>query len=155
MYVRTAGQYILKEKLQRGNEFMTKKQRDKCHAIIHATSVTAAGVCAGVAQIPGGDHFALIPIQLAMVVALGGVFGIDREESVALAGIGSGAATVTGRIASTFGKSAVKNVGKATTKEFAKRIPIIGNVLNATIAVTLTETMGWQIAEQFANKADA
>ncbi len=140
MYVRTAGQYILKEKLQRGNEFMTKEQKDKCHAIIHTASAAAGAVGAGLAQIPAGDNALLTPIQLTMTISLGKVFDIHLTESAALA------LTTT---------LAVHQIGRAASQFLVGWIPGIGNAINATTAAALTESMGWLLAEQFSKEANA
>lgn len=140
MYAKIAGQYILKEKLQRGNEFMTKEQKDKCHAIIHTASAAAGAVGAGLAQIPAGDNALLTPIQLTMTISLGKVFDIYLTESAALA------------LATTV---AVHRIGRAVSQFLIGWIPGIGNAINATTAAALTESMGWMLAEQFSKEANA
>lgn len=116
---------------------MTNKQRTKCHAIIHTASTAAAGVGAGLAQIPGSDNALLTPIQLTMTIGLGKVFEIDLSESAALAAIGSVAASTVGRTISQF---------------LVGWIPGIGNAVNATTAAALTESMGWLLADQFSKQ---
>ena len=56
---------------------MNKIQRRKAHLIIHSASTAAAGVGAGMAQLPFPDATVLLPIQTAMVIALGKVFHIN------------------------------------------------------------------------------
>lgn len=46
-------------------------QRDKCHAIIHTASATAAAVGAELAQIPCSDNVIITPIQLVKTISLG------------------------------------------------------------------------------------
>lgn len=116
---------------------MTDGQRTKCHAIIHTASAAAAGVGAGLAQVPGSDNALLTPIQLTMTISLGKVFDINLSESAALAAIGSVAASTIGRTASQF---------------LVGWIPGIGNAINATTAATLTESMGWLLADQFSKQ---
>lgn len=41
---------------------MTSKQKAECHAIIHAASARCAGIGAGLAQLPGSDNAAIVPI---------------------------------------------------------------------------------------------
>lgn len=113
---------------------MTEEQRKKCHAIIHTASVSAAGVGAGLAQIPGSDNAVLTPIQLTMVISLGKVFDKSLSESTAKAAIGSVAAST---------------IGRTVSQLLVGWIPGVGNAINATTAASLTETLGWTIAKEF------
>lgn len=114
---------------------MNSEQRAACHAIIHAASVSAGAVGAGLAQVPGSDNLVITPIQLAMTIALGRVFDIDLSESAASAALASTAAATVGRTAS---------------QVLIGWIPGIGNVINAGTAATITEAIGWMLAEGFA-----
>lgn len=113
---------------------MTDKQKKKCRGIIHGASVMAGGVGASMAQIPGGDNAVITPIQLAMTISLGTVFGKTITESTALAAVGSAAASTVGRAASQF---------------LVGWIPGIGNAINAGTAASITEALGWFIAKEF------
>lgn len=113
---------------------MTKKQKSKCKKIIHAASVSAGGIGAGVAQIPGADNLAIKPIQIAMITALAGVFDKDLTEAGATAILGN-------LLAST--------IGRGISQVLVGWIPGIGNAINATTAAGLTETLGWTVAKQF------
>ena len=62
---------------------MTDDQRAGGHAIIHTASASAAGIGAGLAQLPCSDAVALIPIQITMVISLGAVFGVHIVEGTA------------------------------------------------------------------------
>jgi len=113
---------------------MTKEQKKKCHAIIHTASTATAGVGAGLAQIPGSDNAAIVPIQIAMVVSLGAVFGISLTESGAAATLSTVATSMAGRAASQF---------------LLGWIPIAGNIINASTAAAVTESAGWAVAKLF------
>lgn len=113
---------------------MTSEQKKKCHAIIHAASTAAAGVGAGLAQIPGSDNAVITPIQLTMTISLGRVFGKSLTETTALAAVGSLAGATIGRTAS---------------QVIVGWIPGVGNVVNAGTAAAVTESLGWIIAKQF------
>lgn len=119
---------------------MTGEEKKKCRAIIHGASVTAAGAAAGLAQLPGSDNAVLTPIQLAMTISLGKVFGISLSESAAMAAIGSVAAST---------------IGRTVSQVLVGWIPGVGNAINATTAATLTETMGWALADEFCKQAKA
>ena len=114
---------------------MTTSEVIRCNAIIHTASLAAAGVGAGLAQIPGSDNAIITPIQLSMVTMLGRVFDVSVTKSSAEAAIASAAAATVGRTASQI---------------LAGWVPGYGNVMNAVTAATLTEGVGWLIAEQFA-----
>lgn len=113
---------------------MTKKQKSKCKKIIHAVSVSAGGIGAGVAQIPGADNLAIKPIQIAMITALAGVFDKDLTEA--------GATAILGNLL-------VSTIGRGISQVLVGWIPGIGNAINATTAAGLTETLGWTVAKQF------
>lgn len=115
---------------------MTDKERRKCHAIIHTASVAAAAAASGLAQLPGSDNAVITPIQMAMTVSLGAVFGKSLTKSTAKAALASATASAVGRTISQF---------------LIGWIPGIGNAINATTAAALTETIGWAIAKDFAN----
>lgn len=112
-------------------------QRGKCHAIIHTASASAGAIGAGLAQIPGSDNAVITPIQLTMTIALGRVFGIELTDSAARAALASMAAATVGRTASQI---------------LIGWIPIAGNILNACTAASITETIGWLMAEDFAKQ---
>lgn len=113
---------------------MTEDQRNKCHAIIHTASAAAAGVGAGLAQIPGSDNALLTPIQLTMTILLGKVFGIELSETTAKATLASVTAST---------------IGRTVSQVLIGWIPGLGNAINATTAAGLTETMGWALADDF------
>ena len=113
---------------------MNHSQKAKCHGIIHTASAAAASIGAGLAQVPGSDNLAIIPIQVGMVVSLGAVFGIDLTESAAKATL---ATATTGM------------VGRGISQVLVGWLPGIGNAINASTAAGVTETVGWTIAKNF------
>lgn len=116
---------------------MTEDQKTKCHAIIHSASVAAGGVGAGLAQFPGSDNALITPIQLTMTISLGKVFGVTLSESAASAAIASVAGATVGRVASQF---------------LIGWIPGVGNAVNAATAASITEGLGWLLADQFSKE---
>ncbi|OZV10854.1 hypothetical protein CIW83_18155 [Tissierella sp. P1] len=113
---------------------MLEDERTKCHVIIHMASLATAGIGGGLAQIPTSDNIAIIPIQVAMIIALGSVFNITIDESTAKATLATTTATITGR---------------SISQVLVGWIPAIGNVFNAITAGALTESIGWTIANDF------
>ena len=113
---------------------MTEDQKTKCHAAIHAAAAAAAAVGAGLAQIPLADSAVILPIQVAMIVALGKTFGKDITDSTAKAA----ALSVVGGY-----------FGRAVSQVLVGWIPGVGNAINATTAAGITEAMGWAVAKKF------
>lgn len=117
---------------------MTKEQENRCHAIIHTASSAAAVAGAGLAQIPSSDSIAIVPIQVAMIISLGSAFGMELTKSAARATLASATATL---------------IGRGISQLLLGWIPIFGNVLNATTAAGVTETIGWAVARDFDNQS--
>ena len=119
---------------------MTSEQCGQCHAIIHSASASAAAVGAGLAQVPCSDNAIIVPIQVAMTIALGKVFGLQLTDSAARATL----ATV-----------ASSTVGRAISQVLLGWIPLAGNIINSCTAASVTEAMGWALAEDFCREAMA
>ena len=104
--------------------------RRKCHETIHFATLTAAIV--GFSPIPFSDAVLLVPIQLTMMMRLYKIFGASWSE--ALAKGGTKELVVVG-----LGRSLVGNV--------LKFVPAVGTIaggaINATVATTITEALGW------------
>ena len=117
---------------------MTIEQQAKCHAIIHSASASAGAVGAGLAQIPCSDNVIITPIQLTMTIALGRVFELELTESAAKASIAT---------------MATAAVGRPLSQLLVGWMPLIGNIVNAATAAGITETLGWMLANDFAQQA--
>lgn len=115
--------------------YMTSAQQAKCHAIIHTASAAAGAVGGGLAQIPASDSIVITPIQLAMVLSLGKVFDLELSESAGMASLASASGAV---------------VGRGISQVLVGWIPGIGNIINAGTAASLTEAIGWLLANDFA-----
>ena len=118
---------------------MTPSQKSACHRIIHTSSVSGAGVAAGMAQIPLADIPVLQGIEITMVINLGGVFGIDVGESTAKSLIVMALGTIAGR---------------GISQALIGWVPGIGNAINAATAAALIESLGWAIAKDFGNRSN-
>lgn len=118
---------------------MDEIQKKKCHKIIHAASLSAAAVCGGMASLPIPDSTALVPIQTAMVIALGKVFDKKLDEGAAKA------------IATQY---ITAQIGQTVSRFLIGKIPVAGNVINASTAASLTEAYGWTIANEFAKDGE-
>lgn len=113
---------------------MTNKEELLCNGIIHAASASAGAVGAGLAQIPCSDNAIITPIQLAMTISLGSVFGIELSETSAQAALASVTAA---------------KIGRAISQFLVGWIPGAGNVVNAATAASVTELIGWVLAKEF------
>ena len=112
----------------------------KIHGAIHTASAAAAGVGAGLAQIPGSDSAVLVPIQVAMITAIALAHGQTISKAAAVALLGTFTATIAGRTASQL---------------LIGWIPVVGNVINSATAAGLTEAIGWAAHEYFSDLPDA
>lgn len=109
------------------------------NGIIHSASLTAAGAGAGLAQVPGSDSAAIVPVQIAMITAIAIEHGQKITRSSAISMISTKLATMAGRKLSQF---------------LIGWVPIAGNILNATTAAAITESMGWSANNYFSRMVD-
>lgn len=114
---------------------MNDEQRKKCKRIIHTAATAAAGVGSGFAQLPGSDNAVITPIQITMIISLGAVFGKRIDKSIARATLATATAATAGRTISQF---------------LVGWVPAVGNIINASTAAAITETIGWAVANDFA-----
>ncbi|WP_148484817.1 YcjF family protein [Latilactobacillus curvatus] len=106
------------------------QMRKKAHNIIHAASLTAAII--GCSPIPFSDAFLLVPVQLTMMARLYKLFGQSWSASL-------GKSLSKELVLVGLGRSAVGNI--------LKLVPVVGTVtgsaVNATVAMSITEALGW------------
>jgi len=100
----------------------------KIHAIIHTASVTAGGIGAGLAQLPGSDMPVLMALQVAMIVAIGHEHGCEITKAHAK--------SLLLTLPAGYG-------GRAISQFLLGWIPGLGNAINAGTAATITESIGW------------
>lgn len=104
------------------------------HAIIHAASAAAAGVGAGLAQIPGSDAPVLVAIQAGMIVAIADQYSISVGKTAAADLVLTFAGTM---------------VGRGISQALVGWIPGFGNAINAATAAGVTEAVGWAADAHF------
>lgn len=118
---------------------MTKTQDNQCHKIIHTAAASCGAVGFFSAQIPGSDYAVMTPIQITMIISIGGVFGVTIDKSWAKSLLGSYIATITGR---------------ALSQALLGWIPGLGNIINSGTAAALTEAIGWAVVKDMENSAN-
>ena len=96
--------------------------------IIHGAATASAAAAAGLAQIPGSDNAVIMPIQVAMIIAIGEVHEQTLSKSRALTVLSATSAGIAGRTVSQF---------------LVGWIPGFGNAINASTAFAITEGIGW------------
>jgi uncharacterized protein (DUF697 family) len=102
--------------------------------IIHAFSALAAGVGAGLAQLPCSDAAVLVPLQATMIGTLAAERGVTLDR------------TAAAQLVLTFGATMA---GRAGSQVLLGWLPGLGNWLNATTAAGLTEAIGWAAVAWF------
>lgn len=107
---------------------MSFSKNEKVHGVIHAAAVSAGGVGAGLAQLPMADHIPITAIQVSMISAIALIHGRTIGEAGATSLLGTFSATMGGRIISQW---------------LVGWIPGVGNAVNASTAVGITEAVGW------------
>lgn len=98
------------------------------HVMVHGASTAAAGVGAGLAQVPGSDMPVIMSIQTGMVVGIAQHYGVNLTKTAAADLVLTFAAGMAGRGVSQF---------------LIGWFPVIGNAINASTAAGFTEAIGW------------
>ena len=98
------------------------------HIMIHSASTAAAGVGAGLAQVPGSDMPVLVSIQSGMVVGIAQHYGVNLTK------------TAAADLVLTF---AAGMAGRGISQLLVGWIPGFGNAINASTAAGITESIGW------------
>ena len=110
--------------------------RSSLHTVIHAASVAAGGVGAGLAQIPGADAPVLMTIQSGLVISIASKFGASLTHTAAVDLVMTFAASMAGR---------------GLSQVLVGWLPGIGNAINAATAASITEAIGWAAVAHFEN----
>ena len=108
----------------------------RLHAIIHGSMVEAGIVGIATAQVPG-DRFIIGAVQINMIIGIASEFGESLTKSAALALLSSQIATV---------------MGVEIANGIIKYVPGIGNVTNAAVAISITESLGWGTVKYYKSR---
>jgi len=117
---------------------MTNDQIVKSNITIHSAAAAAAAVGGGLAQIPGSDNVPLVAIQITMAVALGKIFDVSISDGAARGMVMTALASMTGPV-----------IARVISQLLLGWIPGAGNPVNATTAASITEAVGWILANEF------
>lgn len=124
------------EGMSKSKVHMPKELRKKCHFAIHTAS--SAAMAAGALPIPMSDAVPITAAQIAMIVALGKIFDLSLSQAAAK---------------SIAGVAMTQGAGRAIFTNILKAIPgagtIAGAVIGAATAASLTEALGWVVADDF------
>jgi uncharacterized protein (DUF697 family) len=110
----------------------TKNQ--KVAGIITAAAASAAGVGAGLAQLPGSDAPVICGLQTGMIVAIAQVHGVNLTK------------TAAADLLLTFGAAMG---GRFISQVLVGWIPGWGNTINAATAASITTGIGWAANQYF------
>ncbi len=99
----------------------------RLNVIIHASAIEASAVGLATAQVPG-DRFIIGGVQIYMIIEIASEFGHSISKSAA---------------ESLFYSTISSVVGPEIANQLLKYIPGLGNIINATVAASITETIGW------------
>lgn len=112
---------------------LTNEMKERCAYIIHGAATAAGAV--GLSPIPGSDAAPIMAVQTSMILALGNVLNVPIEKS----------------FAASLAKNAIaKQIGKYLACQILKVIPGAGSVSNAAVAFAITEALGWDFVNQYA-----
>ena len=115
-----------------------EERRAQAHWVIHSASAASAAAASGLAQIPMSDNAVLVPIQVAMLLKLGNIYGVSMLEAGARSFLSE-------LIASNLGKF----VARTAVQWLGGWIPFAGNAINASTAAAFTEAIGWAAVDDF------
>ena len=122
--------------MSKSKAHMPKDLEKKCHFAIH--SATTAAAAAGAIPIPISDAIPISAAQIGMIIKLGKTFDVSLSESAAK---------------SVAGIALAQGAGRTIAANLIKAIPgpgrVVGSIVGAVTAATLTEALGWVVADDF------
>lgn len=123
----------LQDTLQNVQIASLEEKKRRAHAAVVAATATAAGAAA--IPIPLADATMLVPTQIGMIASITAIFGMEVNKSV-----------ITALLSSTVGTSGATWLGKTIFSSLTKLIPgagsVVGGVISATTASTITAALG-------------
>ncbi len=114
--------------------FMPNKDA-RLAVIIHAASAEASIVGLATAQVPG-DRVIIGGVQIMMIIEIAGEFGYSLSKSTAQA---------------LFRSAIASAIGPEMVNQILKYIPGAGNLINGSVAFSITQTIGWATVGYYKN----
>jgi uncharacterized protein (DUF697 family) len=118
---------------------MTEDQEKKCHAIIHAHAVAAAG--GNAVPVPGlgiaVDMVTMTTLAMSLCAVFGGSMQQEAAKTLAIAAMKN-----------TMLKAPIKTLAR----ELSKLIPGLGQVVAPSISIVMIEAAGWTLAKELEAK---
>ncbi len=133
---KTSNEELMPEKT---NLMVWDNREEECKKIINAAMFACGGVATGVAQIPLSDSAIITPIQVAMIISIGKIYGLKLRESTARAMISG----ISGAY-----------IGRCLSQIVIGWVPVIGNLFNTVTAATITELIGYMAMNKFKEQAE-
>ena len=118
---------------------MTEDQHKRCVAIIHSHALLCGA--GNAIPVPGigvaADIVTMTTMTLCLASELGGKLTEEAAKGLAIA---------------TLKRTVLRHPIKIITKELAKFLPILGQMVSPVISVTLVEATGWSIARELSSR---
>ena len=118
---------------------MTEEQHKRCAAIIHSHALLCGA--GNAIPIPGlgvaADIVTMTTMTLCLASELGGKLTEEAAKGLAIA---------------TLKRTILRHPIKIISKELAKFLPLIGQMVSPVISVTLVEATGWSIARELSSR---
>lgn len=100
---------------------------------------TAAAAATGAVPIPVADAAVLVPIQVTMMARIAAVYGLN---------------TTTGKLATlvgaVFASTGVTQAGKYLARTLLKSVPGVGSIVGGAIQATVASSLTWSVGEAWA-----
>lgn len=122
----------MKEAFIRSQIISLKAKRTSAGKVIALYSAAAAGIGAIPIQIPIADAAILTPLQIAMTTQIINSYGLVSIE---------------GMVKNVVSAVIIPTLGKNLASYLIKIIPVVGNVVNAAVASTITAALGCAVSQ--------
>ncbi|WP_289048522.1 DUF697 domain-containing protein [uncultured Psychrobacter sp.] len=110
-----------------------KLKNKEANQIINMTSVSAASA-AGLNPLPTTDSAILMPLQIALAVKLANIYGFTSMND---------------RVLDLMRTQVISLVGKQLASSLTKLVPVVGQVINASVAGSLTLALGHTLKQVY------
>ncbi|WP_198155917.1 YcjF family protein [Herbaspirillum autotrophicum] len=110
-----------------------QRKVDRSHVAVGTAALSAAGI--GAIPIPFSDAVGIVPVQVAMILTISGIFGLKLSEDFVTTIVGSAVTAIGATVA-----------GRAAVGALLKLIPgvgsLVGGAISGATAAALTTSFG-------------